>query len=163
MAFGTVQDHAPADPPTETFAMGINMPAKTVVFTASRKFDGTDFRLVGPGEYIQMSGRAGRRGLDDRGIVIQMVEEQMDATQAREMMGAIVAESPDHVHALFAAGLLAENGGDPETAIPLLRHAYELSGDAVIGAKLGTLLVSIDEEDEALSEVEMWLKTQPLK
>lgn len=57
---------------TETFAMGINMPAKTVVFTASRKFDGTDFRWISAGEYIQMSGRAGRRGLDDRGIVIQV-------------------------------------------------------------------------------------------
>lgn len=57
---------------TETFAMGINMPAKTVVFTATRKFDGQDFRWVSAGEYIQMSGRAGRRGLDDRGIVIQV-------------------------------------------------------------------------------------------
>lgn len=57
---------------TETFAMGINMPAKTVVFTACRKFDGVDFRWVTAGEYIQMSGRAGRRGLDDRGIVIQV-------------------------------------------------------------------------------------------
>lgn len=52
---------------TETFAMGINMPSKTVVFTAARKFDGKEFRWVSAGEYIQMSGRAGRRGIDDRG------------------------------------------------------------------------------------------------
>ena len=62
---------------TETFAMGINMPSKTVVFTAARKFDGKEFRWVSAGEYIQMSGRAGRRGIDDRGIVIQMVDEKM--------------------------------------------------------------------------------------
>ncbi|KAJ1949377.1 ATP-dependent RNA helicase mtr4, partial [Dispira parvispora] len=54
---------------TETFSIGLNMPAKTVVFTSVRKFDGKDFRWVSGGEYIQMSGRAGRRGLDDRGIV----------------------------------------------------------------------------------------------
>ena len=52
---------------TETFSTGLNMPAKTVVFTSVRKFDGGGFRWVSSGEYIQMSGRAGRRGLDDRG------------------------------------------------------------------------------------------------
>ena len=40
------------------------MPAKTVVFTNTRKFDGEDFRVLESGEYIQMSGRAGRRGTD---------------------------------------------------------------------------------------------------
>jgi len=68
---------------TETFAIGINMPAKTVVFTNARKWDGKDFRWVTSGEYIQMSGRAGRRGKDDRGIVIQMVDEKMDPMSVR--------------------------------------------------------------------------------
>merc|ERR1740121_3208721 len=40
---------------TETFAMGINMPAKTVVFTNMEKFDGDEFRYISGGEYIQMS------------------------------------------------------------------------------------------------------------
>jgi superfamily II RNA helicase len=52
---------------TETFSTGLNMPAKTVVFTHVRKYDGGGFRWVRSGEYIQMSGRAGRRGLDDKG------------------------------------------------------------------------------------------------
>ncbi|NCZ52497.1 MAG: hypothetical protein EBY81_01110, partial [Verrucomicrobia bacterium] len=71
---------------TETFSMGINMPARTVVFTASRKWDGTDFRWISPGEYIQMSGRAGRRGLDDRGIVIQMIDEKMEPAAAKDIL-----------------------------------------------------------------------------
>lgn len=54
---------------TETFSTGLNMPAKTVVFTNARKFDGGGFRWVSSGEYIQMSGRAGRRGLDDKGAL----------------------------------------------------------------------------------------------
>lgn len=55
---------------TETFSTGLNMPAKTVVFTHARKFDGHSFRWLSSGEYIQMSGRAGRRGLDDRGALL---------------------------------------------------------------------------------------------
>lgn len=55
---------------TETFAMGVNMPARTVVFTAIHKYDNQGHRLLEPGEYIQMAGRAGRRGLDDVGTVL---------------------------------------------------------------------------------------------
>ena len=57
---------------TETFAMGLNMPARTVLFAELSKFDGSGFRYLSSGEYIQMSGRAGRRGLDTRGVVVQM-------------------------------------------------------------------------------------------
>lgn len=55
---------------TETFAMGVNMPTRTVIFNALRKHDGRNFRDLHAGEYIQMSGRAGRRGLDTVGTVI---------------------------------------------------------------------------------------------
>nr|CAG8628111.1 9611_t:CDS:10 [Entrophospora candida] len=55
---------------TETFAMGVNMPTKTVVFSGIRKHDGKEFRQLIPGEYIQMSGRAGRRSFDKTGTVI---------------------------------------------------------------------------------------------
>ena len=55
---------------TETFAMGVNMPAKTVIFDSIRKHDGVKFRDLLPGEFIQMSGRAGRRGKDKTGTVI---------------------------------------------------------------------------------------------
>ena len=68
---------------TETFAMGLNMPAKTVIFTAVRKFDGQESRWIQSGEYIQMSGRAGRRGKDDKGLVIMMVDEGLDIETCR--------------------------------------------------------------------------------
>jgi antiviral helicase SKI2 len=55
---------------TETFAMGVNAPARAVVFQSTRKHDGKDFRNLLPGEYTQMAGRAGRRGLDSVGTVI---------------------------------------------------------------------------------------------
>jgi superfamily II RNA helicase len=55
---------------TETFSVGINMPTRTVVFTELEKFDGKEKRVLLPSEYIQMAGRAGRRGKDSIGHVI---------------------------------------------------------------------------------------------
>lgn len=55
---------------TETFAMGVNAPTRTVAFQQLRKHDGKGFRYLDPGEYTQMAGRAGRRGLDSFGLVI---------------------------------------------------------------------------------------------
>ena len=57
---------------TETFAVGINMPTKTVIFTGFDKFNGTSMRMLYPHEYTQMAGRAGRRGLDTIGHVIHL-------------------------------------------------------------------------------------------
>ena len=57
---------------TETFAVGINMPTKTVLFTDVTKFDGNSFRLLHSHEYTQMAGRAGRRGIDTVGNVIHL-------------------------------------------------------------------------------------------
>jgi ATP-dependent RNA helicase DOB1 len=71
---------------TETFSIGLNMPAKTVVFTSVRKFDGISQRWLTPSEFIQMSGRAGRRGLDERGIVIMMIDEKMEPAVAKEIV-----------------------------------------------------------------------------
>ncbi|GFY80546.1 RNA helicase, ATP-dependent, SK12/DOB1 protein [Actinidia rufa] len=71
---------------TETFAMGLNMPAKTVVFTSFQKWDGDSHRYIGSGEYIQMSGRAGRRGKDERGICIIMIDEQLEMNSLKDMV-----------------------------------------------------------------------------
>ncbi len=54
---------------TETFALGINMPAKTVIFDEVRKFYGTGFAFLRTRDYFQMAGRAGRRGMDTAGYV----------------------------------------------------------------------------------------------
>lgn len=53
------------------------MPARCVVFSQIRKHDGRSFRDLNPGEYTQMSGRAGRRGLDSTGVVIIVVNDEL--------------------------------------------------------------------------------------
>ncbi len=58
---------------TETFALGINMPAKSVVFDELKKFYGTHFGFLRTRDYYQMAGRAGRRGMDTCGYVYSRV------------------------------------------------------------------------------------------
>nr|CAG8556385.1 13077_t:CDS:10 [Entrophospora candida] len=79
---------------TETFSMGLNMPAKTVIFSDIKKFDG---EVLTSGEYIQMSGRAGRRGLDTRGIVIIMAREKLEPSVVKGMMTG----EPDNIYSAF--------------------------------------------------------------
>ena len=71
---------------TETFAMGVNAPAKTVVFNGTRKHDGKSFRDITPAEYTQMAGRAGRRGLDSVGTVLVVCWEAAPSAQTLRIM-----------------------------------------------------------------------------
>ncbi|KAJ3451782.1 exosome RNA helicase mtr4 [Anaeramoeba flamelloides] len=70
---------------TETFSMGLNMPAKTVVFNGIVKYDGVENREIVAGEYIQMSGRAGRRGTDKIGNVILMIQNNANPEKIRSL------------------------------------------------------------------------------
>ena len=55
---------------TETLALGINMPARTVVLERLVKFNGEQHAPLTPGEYTQLTGRAGRRGIDVEGHAV---------------------------------------------------------------------------------------------
>ena len=74
---------------TETFAVGLNMPTKTVMFGGLKKYDDTlgTMRMLRNDEYIQMAGRAGRRGKDDKGVVIYFPDrEPASASEMFTMM-----------------------------------------------------------------------------
>ncbi|MFK7741039.1 MAG: DEAD/DEAH box helicase, partial [Planctomycetota bacterium] len=78
---------------TETFALGINMPARTVVFDLLRKYDGVQMNYMKARDYLQMAGRAGRQGLDKSGLVISILEDEdlMDAPLSRYHSGKVEA------------------------------------------------------------------------
>lgn len=131
---------------TETFSIGLNMPAKTVVFTSVRKWDGVGFRWVSGGEYIQMSGRAGRRGLDDRGIVIMMIDEKMEPQVAKGMVKGVAdrLDSAFHLGYNMILNLLRVEGISPEfmlqnsffhfqntVAVPLLEKQIDEMKDRI--------------------------------
>ncbi|KAL1941621.1 hypothetical protein VTO73DRAFT_7060 [Trametes versicolor] len=124
---------------TETFSIGLNMPAKTVVFTAARKFDGRDFRNLSSGEYIQMSGRAGRRGLDDRGVVIMMCDEKLEPVAAKEMIKgeADRLDSAFHLGYNMVLNLMKVEGISPE--FMLERCFYQFQSNAEVPVIEGEL------------------------
>jgi ATP-dependent RNA helicase HelY len=66
---------------TETLALGINMPARTVVLEKLVKFNGEAHVPVTPGEYTQLTGRAGRRGIDVEGHAVVVWDASLDAEQ----------------------------------------------------------------------------------
>jgi len=59
---------------TGTFALGINMPARTVVFDGLERFNGKEMIRLPAREFMQMAGRAGRRGLDKHGLVVMRTD-----------------------------------------------------------------------------------------
>ena len=73
---------------TETLALGINMPAKTVVLESLSKFTGEGHELLQPGDYTQLTGRAGRRGIDLRGYGVVLHSPYVRFDQVAEIAAA---------------------------------------------------------------------------
>lgn len=63
---------------TETLALGINMPARTVVLESLRKWNGSAHVTLTPGEYTQLTGRAGRRGIDVEGHAVVLAADDVE-------------------------------------------------------------------------------------
>ncbi|KAJ6782213.1 hypothetical protein PWT90_06719 [Aphanocladium album] len=112
---------------TETFSIGLNMPAKTVVFTQVTKWDGVKRRPLTSSEYVQMAGRAGRRGLDARGIVIMMIDDKLEPDTAKE----IVTGQQDRLNSAFYLGynmilnLLRIEAISPEFMLERCFHQFQ--------------------------------------
>ena len=67
---------------TETLALGINMPARTVLLERLSKWNGESHVAITPGEYTQLTGRAGRRGIDEEGNAVILWSKDIDALSA---------------------------------------------------------------------------------
>ena len=108
---------------TETFAVGINMPTKTVIFTSLTKFTDGSFRPLLSSEYVQMAGRAGRRGKDDKGIVLYIPEKDpIDVFEAQKMCSGISVGFQSRLSFQYGFILKAFNGVIPVDSI--LKDSY---------------------------------------
>ena len=85
---------------TETFALGINMPARTVIFDELSKFYGTGFGPMKTRDFFQMAGRAGRRSIDIQGFVFCRVNPQFISSQS---VYRIIHSKPEKVISRFNA------------------------------------------------------------
>ncbi len=72
---------------TETLALGINMPARTVVIERLEKWDGQRHALLTPGQFTQLTGRAGRRGIDTLGHAVVSYQRDIDFPTVASLVG----------------------------------------------------------------------------
>ena len=126
---------------TETLAVGINMPAKTVVIEKLSKFTGDHHAFLTPGEYTQLTGRAGRRGMDDLGYAVVLWSPFVPFDQ----VAALASSRTFHLNSAFrptynmAANLVRSYTSERAHHLLNLSFAqYQADGDVVrIEARLG--------------------------
>lgn len=137
---------------TETLSLGINMPARTTVIERFSKFGGAGRAMLSSGEYAQLTGRAGRRGLDAEGhAVVLWTPESSFADVARVAM----APPPNLRSAFRPTYNLAVNlvgRFDRPTALAVLRRSFaqwqatrEPTAKENLAAQLGYRLAVLDE------------------
>ena len=109
---------------TETLALGVNMPARSVAMEKFSKYSDAGRRFLTSGEYAQMTGRAGRRGLDDEGHAIVCFAQEVALLD----VGRVAIAQPSELHSSFrptynfTANLI--NHFEIETALEVVQRSY---------------------------------------
>jgi superfamily II RNA helicase len=86
---------------TETLAAGINMPARTTVISSIYKMGDGGFRSFKVSEFMQMAGRAGRRGMDDAGYVVTVKNQNQSATEAAMLASSVSEDIESNFNASY--------------------------------------------------------------
>jgi ATP-dependent RNA helicase HelY len=109
---------------TETLALGINMPARTVVIERLEKWNGETHVMLTPGEYTQLTGRAGRRGIDTVGNAVVLYQRDIDFRTVAGLVGT-------RTYALTSSFAPSYN-----MAVNLLRRHDREAAESLLGASL---------------------------
>ena len=148
---------------TETFAVGLNMPTKTVLFAGFKKYDDVagSMRMLRKDEYFQMAGRAGRRGKDDKGVVIYLPDREPVYPEEMETMmkGARPpVESRMDFHYDFLLKTLQSSAPDqPLKWLQLMEQSYWFQQRRKECTDLQAELVSCIAKKQALNLTEPFL------
>lgn len=129
---------------TETLALGINMPARTVVIERLEKYNGESHVLLTPGEYTQLTGRAGRRGIDRIGHAVVLYQRDLDFTAVAGLVGTRTYP----LHSSFAPSY--------NMAVNLLRRHDLEQAEQLLGASFAQeeADLAVGRRVERLSELE---------
>jgi len=95
---------------TDTLGVGVNIPIRTVVFTALAKYDGQRVRMLSARDFRQIAGRAGRKGFDDRGSVV--CQAPAHEIENKRRMGRAAAGGPGGAGRGRAGGVAGKSPGD---------------------------------------------------
>lgn len=109
---------------TETLALGINMPARSVVIEKLEKYDGTGIVGLTPGEYTQLTGRAGRRGIDTIGNAVVVDHRGFTPETAVALSSKRVYPLHSSFKPTFNMAVNLLNTSDYETARITLDHSF---------------------------------------
>lgn len=109
---------------TETLALGINMPARSVVLEKLEKYDGTGIVGLTPGEYTQLTGRAGRRGIDTIGNAVVVDHRGFTPETAVALSSKRVYPLHSSFKPTFNMAVNLLNTSDYETARITLDHSF---------------------------------------
>jgi ATP-dependent RNA helicase HelY len=135
---------------TETLALGINMPARTVVLERLVKFNGEAHQDLTPGEYTQLTGRAGRRGIDIEGHAVVQWSPEVDPDQVAGLASTRTYPLRSSFRPSYnmAVNLVAQVGR--QTARELLESSFaQFQADrSVVGIKR-----QIARNEKALAEI----------
>lgn len=121
---------------TETLALGINMPARTVVIERLEKWSGQRHELLTPGQLTQLTGRAGRRGLDDFGHAVVAYQRDVDF----RTVASLVSRRTEPLRSSFAPSYnmavnLLRRHGRAEAEALLSRSFAQFQADAEVSAE----------------------------
>lgn len=109
---------------TSTVAAGVNFPARSVVILNSDRFNGTDFLPLTASEFQQMTGRAGRRGMDNIGFAILLPGKFMDLDHAARMVSAPPVDIQSQIRIDFSMVLNLLLSHSPEQIRGLLKKSF---------------------------------------
>jgi ATP-dependent RNA helicase HelY len=109
---------------TETLSLGINMPAKTVVIEDLWKFSGERHELLTPGEYTQLTGRAGRRGIDPIGFAVVLLQQQVPFERVAGLASTRTYELRSSFRPSYNMAVNLVRNYSPEEAHHLLNSSF---------------------------------------
>jgi superfamily II RNA helicase len=109
---------------TSTVAAGVNFPARTIVFLNSDRFNGREFLPLNPTEFHQMTGRAGRRGMDHIGFAVIIPGKFMDVRLAAKLMTSPPTDVVSQIKINFSMVLNLLLSHTPDQIEDLLRKSF---------------------------------------